>query len=108
MKTQLDAMVEFLSGHEGEETGRMRLELADPESQAARFLDTARHLSGDMFTPHFFRRLGLPPGARDHVPDVPPPQSPPSRDRRLLRILPWLTTALALGAVLWLVLTCHC
>jgi hypothetical protein len=108
MKTQLDALVEFLSGREGEETGRLRLELADPESDAARFLGEARRLSGDMFTPHFFKTLGLPPSAPDHVPDVPRPPSPPPPGRRLLRILPWLTTALASGAVLWLVLTCPC
>jgi hypothetical protein len=108
MTTQLDAVVEFLSGREGEGPDRIRLELADPESDAVRFLDAARRLSGDMFTPHFFKKLGLPPSASDHVPDVPRPQSPPPSGRRLLRILPWLTTAVALGAVLWLVFTCPC
>jgi hypothetical protein len=108
MKTQLDAMVEFLSGREGEETDRIRLELADPESDTARFLYAACRLSSEMFTPHLFKSLGLPLSARDHVPDVPRPQSPPSAGRRLLRILPWLTTALASGAVLWLMFTCPC
>jgi septal ring factor EnvC (AmiA/AmiB activator) len=108
MKSQLDTLVEFLSGREGEETDRLRLELADPESDATRFLNAAQRLSGDLFTPHFLKRLGLPPRTRGHVPDVGRPQSPPSMGRRLFRLLPWLTTALASGAVLWLVLTCRC
>jgi predicted RNase H-like nuclease (RuvC/YqgF family) len=108
MTTQLDTMVEFLSGREREETDRTRLGLADPESDTARFLDAARRLSSDMFTPHFFKKMGLPLSVRDHVPDVSPRHAPPSTGRRLLHVLPWLTTASALGAILWLVLTCPC
>jgi hypothetical protein len=108
MKTQLDAMVEFLSGQESEEAGRIRSALADSRSDAARFLTATRRLSRAVFAPHVFRGLGLPPGTRERVPDVAPPQPPLSAGRRAWRLLPWLTTALASGAVLWLLLTCPC
>jgi hypothetical protein len=107
MSTQLQAMVEFLSGGEGAGSYRIRSELADPEGDAARFLAAARRLSRDVLAPHVFKGLGLPPSARGRVPDVPPPLARAAQ-RRFPHILPWLITALSTGAVLWLLLTCPC
>ena len=106
MKTQLDAMVEFLSGQDCEESCRIRSELTDPQSEAARFLTAAQRLSREVLGDHVFKGLGLPLVRRGPACDVPSP--PASAGQRFLRILPWLTTVLASGVVLWLLATCRC
>jgi hypothetical protein len=108
MKTQLDAMAEFLSGQESEAASRIRSELANRQSETARFLTAAQRLSRDALAPYVFKRLGLPLVPGGSVPDVPRGRQSSSSLRRCLRVLPWLTTALAMGAILWLILTCPC
>jgi hypothetical protein len=107
MMSQLTAMAEFLSGQEGEEARRIRFELADSQSDAARFLASAERLSGNMFNSKIYRKLGLP-HPEPRVPNVSPPQPSSSASRRLLRGLPWLITAFSSGALCWVVLTCPC
>jgi hypothetical protein len=107
MTTQLQAMVDFLSCREGAESDRVRSELADPESDAGRFLEVVQHLSRNSLGPAVFKGLGLPPSTGGRVPDVAAPP-PHSARRRFLGILPWLITALVTGAAVWLWLTCPC
>jgi hypothetical protein len=107
MTTQLQAMVDFLSGREGAGSDRVRSELADPEGDAARFLEAVRRLSRNALGPPVFKGLGLPRSMGGRVPDV-AARPPHSAHRRFLGILPWLTTSLAAGAAVWLLLTCPC
>jgi hypothetical protein len=108
MMTQLDAMVEYLSGSGGEEAARIRAELADPQSDAAQFLVAAQRLSRDALAPLVFQALGLPPSPGGRVPDVPPQHVRRAARRRFAWPLLWLATALAAGATLWLLLPCRC
>jgi hypothetical protein len=49
MKTKLEMMVAYLSGRQGEAAGSIRQELADPSSEASRWLEALRSRSGAIF-----------------------------------------------------------
>jgi hypothetical protein len=59
MKTELDAVVDFLAGGRGGDAERVRAALADP---ASRFLTASRALSRAALGPQVFRGLGLRTG----------------------------------------------
>src|SRR5262249_10514129 len=108
MKTELDAVVDFLAGGRGGDAERVRAALADPASDASRFLTASRALSRAALGPQVFRGLGLPLNGPGGVPDLTPPPRPPSAGRIVWKWLPWATTALAAAAAVWLFLTCPC
>jgi hypothetical protein len=107
MKTELDAVVDFLAGGRGGDAERVRAALADPASDASRFLTASRALSRAALGPQVFRGLGLPLSGPGGIPDLTPPR-PPSAGRVVRKWLPWAITALAAAAAAWLFLTCPC
>src|SRR5262249_52905462 len=69
-------------------------------------LTAARLRSGDLFSEHAFRWLGLRPGGPGPGLGAPPPP-PPAVPPRRLRALPWAVAAAACVAAVWFCLDCH-
>jgi hypothetical protein len=61
MKTKLETMVGYLAGRQGDAVERIRLELADPGSEASQWLAEVRSRSRALFNPG---SLNQPPGGR--------------------------------------------
>jgi hypothetical protein len=61
MSSKLEAVVEYLAGGTGAGADRIREELADPASEASRFITTAQRLSRDVFARRAVGWMGLPP-----------------------------------------------
>src|SRR5262245_41757771 len=97
MKSQLEALADYLAGGRGADADRLRLELADPAGEAGRLLAATRTLSRDLLAPHTLNALGLPP-------DLPGESVARAAWRRFVRVVPWCLVGVAglLACLLWL------
>src|SRR4051812_27031264 len=89
---RLETMVEYLAGREGEPGPAIRAELADPSSEASRFLEAIRLRSRALIPPQ--------PVAVD-VPTRPIPRRAGSRRLAMASVLA-ASLIVASGAALWL------
>jgi beta-lactam-binding protein with PASTA domain len=104
MTSNLEAIVAFLAGRDGEDAERIRREVANPESAASQFLLVNRDLSAHLFGEYVTQWLGIPSEGLAPVQDL--PQAKPSSPviRKILRAAPWAvsTAALLVAVLLWL------
>lgn len=84
MKTKLETMVGYLAGRQGDAVERIRLELADPGSDASQWLAELRSRSRALFDPG---SLNQPPGGRSPAISTFTAEPRPSRRRWLPQLV---------------------